>query len=94
MTDGSSGIAAADLVKGRTYRLTGIVGQRASRKGALDGYRLHLRDRGDIAARRPGGPAPRRPAAAQRSDRHAVGRPITTALARAGGSARDDRGAR
>ena len=39
-----------DLVKGRTYRLTGIVGQRASRKGALDGYRLYLRDRADIVA--------------------------------------------
>ena len=50
VTDGSSGIAGTDLVKGRTYRLTGIVGQRASRKGALDGYRLYLRDRADIVA--------------------------------------------
>ena len=47
-TDGSSRIVAGDLVKGATYRLTGIVGQRASRKGALDGYRLSLRDRSDI----------------------------------------------
>jgi hypothetical protein len=50
VTDGSSGIVATDLVKGRAYRLTGIVGQRASRKGALDGYRLYLRDREDIVA--------------------------------------------
>ncbi len=50
VTDGSSGIAATNLVKGRSYRLTGIVGQRASRKGALDGYRVHLRDRADIVA--------------------------------------------
>jgi uncharacterized protein YdeI (BOF family) len=50
IADGSSGIAAADLVKDRTYRVTGIVGQRASRKGALDGYRLYLRDRADITA--------------------------------------------
>jgi hypothetical protein len=46
--DGSSGITAADLAKDRGYRLTGIVGQHASRKGALDGYRLHVRDRGDV----------------------------------------------
>ena len=48
LADGSSGIAATTLVKGRTYRLTGIVGQRASRKGALDGYRLYVRDREDV----------------------------------------------
>jgi len=48
IADGSSGITEADLGKDRTYRLTGIVGQRASRKGALDGYRLYLRDRADI----------------------------------------------
>jgi hypothetical protein len=50
LTDGSSGIAPTDLVKGRSYRLTGIVGQRASRKGALDGYRLYVRDRPDIVS--------------------------------------------
>ncbi len=50
LADGSSQIAQGDLVKDSTYRLTGIVGQRASRKGALDGYRLYLRDRSDIAA--------------------------------------------
>jgi hypothetical protein len=43
-----SAIAAGDLLVGHRYRLTGIVGQRASRKGALDGYRLWLRDRSDI----------------------------------------------
>jgi hypothetical protein len=48
MADTSSDIAAAAFAKGATYRLTGIVGQRASRKGALDGYRLWLRDRADI----------------------------------------------
>jgi uncharacterized protein YdeI (BOF family) len=50
VADGSSGIVPTDLVKGKTYRVTGIVGQRASRKGALDGYRLYLRDRGDVLA--------------------------------------------
>jgi len=48
VADGSSGIGPADLVKDRAYRLTGIVGQRASRKGALDGYRLYPRDRADV----------------------------------------------
>lgn len=48
VADGSSGIETGDLLKDRSYRLTGIVGQRASRKGALDGYRLYLRDRADI----------------------------------------------
>ncbi|HUQ44081.1 MAG TPA: hypothetical protein VM451_06690 [Candidatus Limnocylindria bacterium] len=48
LADASSGVAATDLVKGRSYRLAGIVGQRASRKGALDGYRLYLRDKADI----------------------------------------------
>ena len=54
----SSGVVATDLVKGRSYRLTGIVGQRASRKGALDGYRLYVRDRADVVAlsTAPGGP--------------------------------------
>jgi hypothetical protein len=48
MADASSGLAASAFTKGTTYRLTGIVGQRASHKGALDGYRLWLRDRADI----------------------------------------------
>ena len=50
LVDGSSGLVRADLVAGTRYRLTGIVGQRASRKGRLDGYRLWLRDRVDIVA--------------------------------------------
>ena len=45
---GPSGVVAANLLAGHRYRLTGIVGQRASRKGALDGYRLWARDRADI----------------------------------------------
>lgn len=56
LVDGSSGIVAADLRAGSTYRLTGIAGQRASRKDALDGYRVWLRDRGDIVTG-PAGPS-------------------------------------
>ncbi|TAJ99741.1 MAG: hypothetical protein EPO36_11860 [Chloroflexota bacterium] len=48
MTDASSGIEAADLGRGSTVRLVGIVGQRASKKDALDGYRVWIRDRADI----------------------------------------------
>ncbi|TAL09695.1 MAG: lamin tail domain-containing protein, partial [Chloroflexota bacterium] len=49
MVDASSGITTADLRATIRYRLTGIVGQRATRTGALDGYRIWLRDRADIA---------------------------------------------
>jgi hypothetical protein len=75
VTDGSSGILATDLVKGRTYRLTGIVGQRASRKGALDGYRLYPRDRADVVVVPPSGGDP----SASGAPPNAV--PISTALA-------------
>ena len=56
MTDASSRIEAADLRKGETYHVVGIVGQRASKKDALDGYRIWLRDRDDIEAAPGGGP--------------------------------------
>jgi outer membrane biosynthesis protein TonB len=57
LADSSSGLTAAALVKAESYALTGIAGQRASRKGALDGYRLWLRDTNDIV-RLGGGAAP------------------------------------
>ncbi len=47
-TDGSAGFTAASLAKGLSGTFTGIIGQRASRKGVLDGYRLWLRDAADI----------------------------------------------
>ncbi len=55
--DASSRVTRTDLVAGRRYRLTGIVGQRASRKGALDGYRLWIRDLADVVPS-PASPAP------------------------------------
>ncbi len=48
VADASAGLDAAILRKGAAVSLTGIVGQRASRKGALDGYRLWVRDRADV----------------------------------------------
>jgi Lamin Tail Domain len=78
VADGSSGVSATDLAKDHAYRLTGIVGQRASRKGALDGYRLYVRDRGDIVALAGGGGSGASPAPG--SGGGAVV-PISTALA-------------
>ncbi|MEO8470303.1 MAG: lamin tail domain-containing protein [Chloroflexota bacterium] len=49
MVDASSGITTADLRASIRYRLTGVVGQRSTRTGALNGYRIWLRDRADIA---------------------------------------------
>lgn len=46
--DASAGLDPAVLRRGGSAAFTGIVGQRASRKGALDGYRLWLRDPGDV----------------------------------------------
>ena len=47
--DASSGLAATSFRKGMSGTFTGIVGQRASRKGALDGYRVWPRDKHDVA---------------------------------------------
>ena len=79
LCDASSGVDAAAFTKGRSYRLTGIVGQRASRKGALDGYRLYLRDADDVVAIAAGSGPGASPGAAAVS--------IATALAYADGTA-------
>ncbi len=54
MADQSAGLDTTGFRKGGTVTLTGVVGQRATRKGAFDGYRLWLRDRADAVT----GPAP------------------------------------
>ena len=48
MADASAGLDTSVLRKGAILTLTGIVGQRASRKGAPDGYRLWVRDPEDV----------------------------------------------
>jgi hypothetical protein len=48
LADASSSLTTSAVRSRQTYRFTGVAGQRASRKGALDGYRLWLRDRHDI----------------------------------------------
>jgi hypothetical protein len=47
--DASSRISVGSLKVGATYRIVGVVGQRASRSGALDGYRIWARDAADLA---------------------------------------------
>ena len=48
MAAAPSGLDATSFEAGATYRVTGIAGQRASRKGAEDGYRMWLRDAADV----------------------------------------------
>jgi len=49
LADPLSGIFKADVIRGERVTLTGIVGQRATALGRLDGYRLWLRMRNDLA---------------------------------------------
>ncbi len=48
MSDASSGISLGSFQVGATYRVVGIGGQRATRAGALDGYRMWARDVADV----------------------------------------------
>jgi hypothetical protein len=48
MADASSRIGNAGFQLGATYRIIGFVGQRATRSGALDGYRIWVRDPADV----------------------------------------------
>ena len=48
MADASSGLTVTSFTKGARYRIVGIAGQRATKKGALDGYRVWARDRHDV----------------------------------------------
>jgi DNA/RNA endonuclease YhcR with UshA esterase domain len=58
--DASSGIDRDRLLVGAEYRVIGVVGQRASRSGASDGYRVWARDPGDLTVlRQPPSPTPR-----------------------------------
>ena len=60
MMDASAGIDLGAVRKGASVVVTGVIGQRASRKGALDGYRLWLRDQADlvVTAPPPASPSP------------------------------------
>ncbi len=56
--DASAALEPATLRKGMVATFTGVLGQRASRKGALDGYRVWLRDRADVAVIAPAPASP------------------------------------
>jgi len=73
-----SGIGTPDLQPGHRYRLTGVVGQRASRTGALDGYRLWLRDRADVVHL-----AAPSPSASPTPSTSPIGPPAVVSIARA-----------
>ncbi len=47
--DVSSRIGVGSLKAGASYRIVGVVGQRASRSGVFDGYRIWVRDAADLA---------------------------------------------
>jgi len=51
VADASSGVTATSVVAGATYDVTGVAGQRASRKGEPDGYRVWPRDARDLVKR-------------------------------------------
>ena len=71
MADASSRIPSASSGVGATYRVVGFVGQRATRSGALDGYRIWARDAADVVPSSPGRPHRREPV----SDRRPTRRP-------------------
>jgi hypothetical protein len=48
VADASSRLTQDSVIVGATYRIVGIVGQRASKKGVLDGYRVWPRDAADL----------------------------------------------
>ena len=51
VADGSSGLTVDSVAVGAEYEITGVAGQRATRKGALDGYRVWTRDARDLVLR-------------------------------------------
>ncbi len=83
IADASAGIDLAAVRRGASVTVVGIVGQRASRKGALDGYRLWLRNQADVMVTAAPTPSPTPSASAPGGS---SGRlvPIARAIAREG----------
>jgi uncharacterized protein YdeI (BOF family) len=80
--DGSSNVDLSGLRVGDGVRITGVIGQRASRKGALDGYRIWLRDSGDLDRTNTATPTPSASASASSAPASASPAPISIAVAR------------
>jgi hypothetical protein len=58
VADASTGLTPDSVSVGATYDVTGVAGQRASRKGLLDGYRVWIRDAGDLVRTSAPSPSP------------------------------------
>jgi len=85
--DASSGVSATLLQPRATYLVVGIGGQRASRKGALDGYRIWARDRADLVTSAPApspSPSPSGSAGPSAPPSAGMASPIAQALGQAG----------
>jgi hypothetical protein len=80
MADASSGLLQASFTAGARYRMLGISGQRASRKGMSDGYRVWVRDRHDVSLL---AAAPNPTPGATGSQRPSGGTPAVVSIARA-----------
>lgn len=61
MIDPATGITKSDVVRGDSVALTGVVGQRATASGKLDGYRLWLRIPDDLTVIPPAPASPSAP---------------------------------
>jgi hypothetical protein len=61
VADASSGLTADSVTAGAIYDIVGIAGQRASRKGVPDGYRVWPRGAGDLRRGSTPGPNPSSP---------------------------------
>ena len=81
MADVSSQIESLQL--GATYRVTGVVGQRATRSGALDGYRIWVRDPADMVVVAGAGPRPPAPRQVTAPRLPAAGAIATVSIAKA-----------
>ena len=85
----AAGIEPTAARRGARLRLVGIVGQRASRKGALDGYRLWLRDAADLVVVAPApasSPAPTPASTPRPGDAPTPVEPIAAILRRTSGT--------
>ncbi len=80
MADASSSLTQASFTAGARYRIVGISGQRASRKGMPDGYRVWPRDRHDVTLL---ASAPTPIPGATGSPRPSGGTPAVVSIARA-----------
>jgi hypothetical protein len=79
LADASAGLGATFVAKGDRVRLVGVGGQRASRKGADDGYRIWLRGPSDVVRLGPSAGASASPSPSGTG--HAGGAPLRSIAA-------------